>query len=344
VLYERLKPHANKIIGQYQCGFRGVTTIDQIQTLRQILEKTLEFQIETHHLFIDFKTAYDEVNRYQLYKAMLELGIPLKLVRLRKATMEGTTTKVKIQNELSESFRIRNGLRQGDALACILFNRALEKIIREANINQRGNIFYKSVQILAYADDIDIISRSLKSLQETITALDRAAIMMGLEINQAKTKYMICGTKKKYVENVFKVKRMTFEQVNSFMYLGTLITTGNDISAEINNRITLANRSYFGMVNMLKAKNINRKHEVIIYKTLIKPVLMYGKETWVLSKADESHLGFFERKILRRIYGPICEEAILRSRYNEELYCLYDEANLVTTVKIARLRWAGHIV
>ena len=95
-------------------------------------------------------------------------------------------------------------MRQGDALACILFNTALEKIMCDANINERGNIFYKSVQILAYADDIDIISRSLKSLQEATIALDIAAIRMGLEINQPKTKYMICGTKKNYVENVFK--------------------------------------------------------------------------------------------------------------------------------------------
>jgi hypothetical protein len=97
----------------------------------------------------------------------------------------------------------------------------LEKIICDANINQRGNIFYKSVQILAFVDDIDIISRSPKSLQEATLALDRAARRMGLEINQAKTKYMICGTKKKYVENVFKVKHMTFERVNSFVYLLT---------------------------------------------------------------------------------------------------------------------------
>jgi hypothetical protein len=71
---------------------------------------------------------------------------------------------------------------------------------------------------------------------------------------------------------------------------------------------------------------------------------MYGAETWVLSKADELHLGVFERKILRRIYGPMCEGEIWRSRYNEELYRLYDETDLVTTVRIPRLRWAGHIV
>jgi sorting nexin-29 len=56
VLYGRLKLYANQITGQYQCGFKeGVSTIDQIQTFRQILEKTLEFQIESHHLFVDFK-------------------------------------------------------------------------------------------------------------------------------------------------------------------------------------------------------------------------------------------------------------------------------------------------
>jgi hypothetical protein len=78
--------------------------------------------------------------------------------------------------------------------------------------------------------------------------------------------------------------------------LGTLITADNNISGEINNRITLANRIYFGMVNMLKSEHIYRDHKVTTYETLIKQVLMYGAETWVLSKADELRLGVFERK------------------------------------------------
>ena len=64
VLCERLKPFMNKLIGSYQCGFRpGKSTIDQIFTLRQILEKTQEKQIDTHHLFVDFKDAFDSPNR-----------------------------------------------------------------------------------------------------------------------------------------------------------------------------------------------------------------------------------------------------------------------------------------
>ena len=63
-----------------------------------------------------------------------------------------------------------------------------------------------------------------------------------------------------------------------------------------------------------------------------------------MSKAGELCLGVFERKILRRIYGRICEEAIWKSRYHEELYHLYDETDLVTTVRITRYRRAGHTV
>jgi len=48
--------------------------------------------------------------------------------------------------------------------------------------------------------------------------------------------------------------------------------------------------------------------------------------------------------MLRRIYGPICEGATWRKRYNEELYRLCDETDLVTSIMITRLRWAGHIV
>jgi hypothetical protein len=71
---------------------------------------------------------------------------------------------------------------------------------------------------------------------------------------------------------------------------------------------------------------------------------MYGAEAWVLSEADEARLGVFERKILRIICGPLCEGATWRSRYNAELYRLYDEIDLVTAIRTSRLRWAGHIV
>jgi sorting nexin-29 len=66
----------------------------------------------------------------------------------------------------------------------------LEKVIRDAAVNIRGTIFCKSVQILAYADDIDIIGRTQSAMIEAFTSLEKAAKDMNLFINQEKTKYM----------------------------------------------------------------------------------------------------------------------------------------------------------
>jgi sorting nexin-29 len=62
----------------------------------------------------------------------------------------------------------------------------LEKLVRDAGIQTNGTIFYKSVQLLAYADDIDIIARSPSALKETFLSLERAAGVMGLQINEEK--------------------------------------------------------------------------------------------------------------------------------------------------------------
>jgi sorting nexin-29 len=89
--------------------------------------------------------------------------------------MENSQCYIKLQSELSRPLNIKNGLRQGDALACVLFNIALEKVIRDSGIQMRGTIIYRSVQLLAYADDIDIIARSEAELIKTYTALKISA-------------------------------------------------------------------------------------------------------------------------------------------------------------------------
>jgi hypothetical protein len=121
---------------------------------------------------------------------MEELNIPHKLIALVKATINNTQCRVKVQNTFSERMKVKDGVRQGDALACLLFNIALEKVIRDAAVNIRGTIFYKSVQILAYADDIDIIGRTQSAMTEAFTSLEKAAKDMNLFINKEKTKYM----------------------------------------------------------------------------------------------------------------------------------------------------------
>ena len=107
VLCERLKPILENLIGPYQSGFRpGKSKTDQIFTLRQILEKTQEMQIDTDHIFIDYKAAFDSPIRQKLLDAMAEFGIPAKSIRLCRTILTDTKSSVKIGTNLTEPFSI----------------------------------------------------------------------------------------------------------------------------------------------------------------------------------------------------------------------------------------------
>jgi hypothetical protein len=82
--------------------------------MRQILEKCNEFNFSKHHLFIDFKAAYDSIIRNEVYVGMSELNFPTKLIHLTKTMLTIVMCCVKIQNDCSESFKTRQGLRQRD--------------------------------------------------------------------------------------------------------------------------------------------------------------------------------------------------------------------------------------
>jgi len=139
IILNRIKLYSREIIREYQSGFMpGKSTVDQIHTIKQIVEKSHEFDIDMYLLFVDFKQAYDSVNRDRLWKAMTQLGIPAKLVRLVKACVQHSKCKVKFNGELSEDFSVETDLKQGDALSPTLFNIALESVVREVLVDAMG--------------------------------------------------------------------------------------------------------------------------------------------------------------------------------------------------------------
>jgi hypothetical protein len=111
ILFVRLTPHADEIIGDNQCGFRrNRSTTDQIFYIRQILEKKWEYNGKVYQLFIDFKKAYDSARREVLYSILIEFGIPRKLVGLIKMCLNETNITVRIGKYQSDKFPIQNGL------------------------------------------------------------------------------------------------------------------------------------------------------------------------------------------------------------------------------------------
>jgi hypothetical protein len=87
-----------------------------------------------------------------------------------------------------------------------------------------------------------------------------------------------------------------------------------------------------------------RNLEIKIYKTVIFPVVLYGCETWSLTLGEEHRLRVFENRVLRKIFGPKRgEDGSWRKLHNDELHSLYSSPNIVTVIKLRRMRWAGHV-
>ena len=134
-----------------------------------------------------------------LYKILIEFDIPRKPVRLIKMSLTETYSRVRVGKNLSERFPIRNGLKQGDALSPMLFNFALEYAIKRVQVNQDGLKLNGTHQLLAYANDVNILGGSIyiyiyiytHTLKENTEALVAATRETGLEVSADKTKYMV---------------------------------------------------------------------------------------------------------------------------------------------------------
>jgi len=81
-----------------------------------------------------------------------------------------------------------------------------------------------------------------------------------------------------------------------------------------------------------------------MYQTLVRPVVTYACETWVLKENIKSKLRVFERKVLRRIYGPTKEsDGTWRIKSNDKLNKLIGNKNILNYIKAQRLAWFGHV-
>jgi hypothetical protein len=103
-----------------------------------------------------------------------------------------------------------------------------------------------------------------------------------------------------------RIGNKTFEVVHSFQYLGNIISNTNN-NKYIKERIMMGNKAYYANRQLFNSTLISRNSQLQIYRTLVRPVVSYGSESWTLTTEQERALVVFETKILRRIYGPVKE-------------------------------------
>ena len=105
-----------------------------------------------------------------------------------------------------------------------------------------------------------------------------------------------------------KMDNSSIERVEELRYLGTTLTNQNSIQEEIKSRLKVGNAYYYWVQNILSSSLLSKTLKINICRTIILPVVLYGCETWSLTFRDERRLRVFEKRVLRRVFGPKREE------------------------------------
>jgi hypothetical protein len=188
-------------------------------------------------------------------------------------TIQNMEASVKVENLTSKPFLISSGLHQGDPLSAAIFNLMLDLVIKKLKLG--GDVSLKLLQIVAYADDVALLARFLKALKEIFHKLQNEATSVGLNINEDKTKYM--QIKRKGIKDLthLNIDNLTFENVENFIHLGSVLNADNKMNTEIAERIAKGNKAYYVNSKIIKSKILKKNKKMKIYKTMIRPVITY---------------------------------------------------------------------
>ena len=339
IILERMKDMVDVSLRGEQAGFRrGRSCADQIATLRMIIEQSLEWNSSLYINFVDYEKAFDSVDRETLWKLLRHYGVPQKIVDIIKESYEGFTCRVVHDGQLTNSFNVNTGVRQGCLLSPFLFLLAIDYIMRTTTLGRTNGIqwtFNSQLDDLDFADDIALLSHSRQQMQDKTAAMTMVSENIGLRIHPGKTKTIRV---KSTSQIPIQVNEKPLEEVDSFTYLGSIIDKKGGVTADIRARIGKARQSFATLKPVLRADKLTNRTKLRLFNSNVKSVLLYGCETWCLTQTNGKKIQTFVNGCLRYILKVHYPKRIR----NEILWKKTKQEPIEDEIRKRKWRWIGH--
>ena len=340
VILNRIKKRINMEVGEEQFGFRaGCGTREGIFCLNTIAQKHIQVQKPLYVCFIDYAKAFDRVKHDQLIGCLEGIGIDGKDVRIITNLYWNQKAAIRLSGVTSEYTPIKRGVRQGCILSPLLFNVYTEFIFRKINDHQGISIGGRRLTTnLRCADDTALLSGSNENLQDLLDQVKGESVKMGLAMNVKKTKAMLI-TKDDSLKPNIVADGVNLENVTQFKYLGQTVTADGRNESEINIRIAMSKGRFQQMYRVFTSCQISVTLRLRLLNCYVYSMLLYGCETWTITKTLEKKIEACEMWMLRRIGKVSWTE---RKTNEEVLALLGTERSLLTQVKKRKLSFFGH--
>ena len=286
ILLNRLNRYIEEkeIISANQIGFmKGSRTSDHIFLIKTIVEKVVKkgHKKNLFCAFIDFKKAYDTVNRSMLLNRLKELGINGLLYTNIVAMYQKTEYIIKYKNGYLDAIDSNLGLKQGCPLSPMLFNIYIDDI-GDIFDNQCEPVIMlgKNINHFMYADDLILLSLSKEGLQRCLNKLQDFSNRKHMTISVEKSKTMIFNKTGKLIKHIFTVNGEKLEPVQTFCYLGFDIKASGTVNYAINTLYDKANKAMRPILRAITRFQIPAKTSIKLFQTLISPIMLYNVENW----------------------------------------------------------------
>lgn len=338
ILKERLETQiTNK---EEQQGFRrNRSTTDAIFIIKQLKEKSIEFNTPAYVCFIDLTKAFDRVRLYDIVNILMAREAPDTIVRAIHNLNMNNRTRVKAGDTYTEEIPTPGGIRQGDSLSPFLFNLLMDRIIEEvSSLNIGYRMGQKRISMVCYADDAAIFAETEDDLQKQLHRFYQVSQAMNMTISTEKTKSITFA--KDPVRCKLVVQDKIIEQVSQFKYLGMDLSSHHDPAKDLRSQINKATAMSGCLRQTIWANEYMRwDSKVKIYKTCIRPIMTYGIETREETNKTKSMLRVAEMKTLRTIMGKTRRDRIKNTDIREQC----EVQDIVRWGRQRKRGWYAHV-